>query len=895
MKAKQLQPINARGAVSIMMRPISRKLALRRFGLDSVSKTVFESLYLLQARTYVDFRPRYLSSLAALSAWCNGDFDKSFVGQNLLSEPGLSYSQVNSTSGSSASASLPRRRIPIGEQLEGSASFILQAGEIQKMAKMHSLHHSRGNGGSYASSVAGKELEEDEGGVAENNQKATVIRGFKEGKAKAAYNVTEKSSISLIAPEQLESSSRTASIVSRDTSIDAMDVSAHNPSLPAAASKISVDRGRSMLYSELKEWRRRYGEENQVAPYRLFSNKVLDSIVAELPQTEYALRLLNGVGDKTVAKISSKVLPLVRCVLDGVPFPTSETTAGLRLNAAGAAAAAANVGAGTVGSERANENAEARAELHAPAIAIAKARRNASVARILESMEGPQVILKKHLNVEQRRAAKRAIDQNHSLFITGSAGTGKSFLLRYIVQELKEKHGDAAVAVTASTGIAAVNLQGQTIHSFAGIGLANGGGDANALNRVVQKVQRNIKTVERWLDAKVLVIDEVSMIDRSLFELLDLVAKRVRGNDAPFGGLQVVLVGDFLQLPPVPNKFSDREFCFQSPVWDALGLGLGSGKGEVNVKAGKAKGEGKEVVSPLPANPNVVSLNKVVRQNDESFITLLNQLRVGRVDDHHLDLLNACSVKNKPLPTDGIIPTKLYSINKDVDKENLDRLLELPSEAVEVKAVDIWAEVPSDGSAGKRALLETANRSIPAMIQLKVGAQVMLLRNRNSSEGQGRGASKAKALVNGSRGVVTGFVESTTIVGGLVPRVCFDNGQEVVVGPVEYLSKGPGGDGQLVRMQVPLKLAWAVTIHKSQGTTLSRAELMLSNTFDFGQAYVALSRVTSMDGLWLTKPLNRTAVKANPLVLQYFKFDESGVMGSAAVAEEQEDVQATHY
>ena len=189
---------------------------------------------------------------------------------------------------------------------------------------------------------------------------------------------------------------------------------------------------------------------------------------------------------------------------------------------------------------------------------------------------------------------------------------------------------------------------------------------------------------------------------------------------------------------------------------------------------------------------------------------------------------------------------------------------------IEVNSYDMWSEKPSDSTI-RKFIVDTANRSIPKTIQLKVGAQVMLVRNRNNETGKG------SSLVNGSRGVVTGFVESTSAFGGFVPRVSFDNGQEVVVGPVEYISHGPGGDGQHVRMQVPLKLAWAVTIHKSQGSTLSRAELMLSNTFDFGQAYVALSRVTSVDGLWLTHPLKKEAIKANPIVMDYFQYKKSRV------------------
>ena len=604
-------------------------------------------------------------------------------------------------------------------------------------------------------------------------------------------------------------------------------------------SKIDLDRGRDILYAELREWRRLYGEENQVAPYRLFSNKVLDSIVDVLPESEAQLRGIKGVGDKTVDKIKSKVLPLVRHVLDGTPFPEDKSV----------------LKGGSIDTSDSTG-------------AVKAARKNSHSARtaaILSSLEQTSLIRVEDLNEEQLQASQRVLADGKSVFITGSAGTGKSYLTRYLVQELKEVHGERAVAVTASTGIAAVNLGGQTIHSFAGIGLATGTGD---IDKVINKVSRNMKAVERWYNAKVIVIDEISMIDSDLFNLLDLVGRKIRNNDRPFGGIQVVLVGDFLQLPPVPNKFKqgNREFCFQSDAWNNLELGSVDENGIVKKNDG-----------------GIINLLNVMRQNDQTFVNLLNDIRLGRVSNEQLQELNACHIKTKPRPTDGIVPTKLYSINKDVDKENLDRLLELPGEAVEIEAFDIWSETPSTPTIRKN-VKEASERAIPTKILLKVGAQVMLLRNRavpQSSTGKAVGAP----LVNGSRGVVTGFVESTSSVGGLVPRVCFDNGQEVTVGPVEYINKGPGADGQLVRMQIPLKLAWAVTIHKSQGSTLSRAELMLTNTFDYGQAYVALSRVTSVDGLWLTHPLQRSSVKANPLVLNYFKYLEEG--SSASVQESQ--------
>jgi ATP-dependent DNA helicase PIF1 len=593
---------------------------------------------------------------------------------------------------------------------------------------------------------------------------------------------------------------------------------------------IGVEDGINNLREVLKSWRKQYAEEAQVPVYTVFTNKVLEGICESLPTTESELLYISGVGEKTKDKIAGKVLPLVKCVLEGIPFPSTAAVSML--------SPLAPPMAKTVGKEgNVEENKEAF-----------KIRRNARMAAILASLESQTIITHDDLNEEQQYASERVIS-NKNAFITGSAGTGKSFLLRYLVQELQNRFGNNAVAVTASTGIAAVNLGGQTLHSFAGIGLANGLGDNQ---KVINKIRKNMKAVKRWQDARVLIIDEISMIDKAVFELIDLVARDIRRNDAPFGGLQMVLVGDFLQLPPIPNRFSkQREFCFESSVWNDLGLGVVDEHGRIY-----AHEEG------------VITLNQVVRQSDNDFISLLNDIRIGKVSTDQLAMLNGCVVDRKARPNDGIVPTKLYSINRDVDKENMDRLNELHGEIVEINASDIWLEKPVGGATQKNAMVDNMDRAIASTVSLKVGAQVMLLRNRKT-EGENSGYS---GLVNGSRGVITGFVQSSSSSFGasLVPRVCFDNGQEVIIGPVEYVVYGPGGEGQLVRQQVPLKLAWAVTIHKSQGTTLSRAELMLTNTFDYGQAYVALSRVTSVDGLWLTHPISKNSIKANPAVLHYF-------------------------
>lgn len=414
------------------------------------------------------------------------------------------------------------------------------------------------------------------------------------------------------------------------------------------------------------------------------------------------------------------------------------------------------------------------------------------------------------------------------------------------------------------------------------------------------------------------------MLDINIFELLDQLFKSTRKSDKPFGGIQLIVVGDFLQLPPVrsnsvnsvlvkscvtgapshdvpilPTDGSDdnnvqlpttklmltprkERFCFESRAWTEAGLSDSEGS---------------------------IFLQEIVRQNDPLFINLLNSVRQGRKDESLLKLLEQCLVKNKPLPVDGIIPTKLYCINKDVDSENLKKLNEIEEEYVSVSATDVWKSRPFSNFT-RKMITDIADKTIPSELLLKRGAQVVLLRNRfndvnkynrlilkemsNSFDTNrvpvlsfGGGAlgpnekkflpelsssSKArKPLVNGSRGVVIGYVQS--VKGNeLIPKVRFDDGQVMAIGKVEHEVAGPEGEGLLVRSQIPLKLAWATTVHKSQGTTLTRAELMITNAFDYGQAYVALSRVKSLEGLWLTRAIVPSAIKAHPTVLRFYGY-----------------------
>lgn len=302
--------------------------------------------------------------------------------------------------------------------------------------------------------------------------------------------------------------------------------------------------------------------------------------------------------------------------------------------------------------------------------------------------------------------------------------------------------------------------------------------------KILKKVFGNKSTVERWRNCRVLIIDEISMLDRKLFELLDEIARKTRENDSPFGGMQVILVGDFMQLPPVRRKDETADdgsgFCFESQVWEAAGL---------NARRG------------------MIHLQTVVRQSDEEFVKYLNEVRLGVYSRDFHKRLQQCLTSIKPLPPNDIVPTKLYAVNKQVDEENERQLAALDGEVVSLIAVDKWKIVPTK-AAIRDAIMTGIESMISEKIDLKIGAQVMLLRNRSRMTFGGAIKQTGPSLVNGSRGKIIGFSESVVKPGVLVPTVLFDNGMIVTIGPVDYTYKIPGADGEIVRQQIPLKLAW---------------------------------------------------------------------------------------
>ncbi|XP_059200796.1 ATP-dependent DNA helicase PIF1 [Centropristis striata] len=406
------------------------------------------------------------------------------------------------------------------------------------------------------------------------------------------------------------------------------------------------------------------------------------------------------------------------------------------------------------------------------------------------------------LNKEQA-AVLSAVLSGKNVFFTGSAGTGKSFLLKRIMGSLPPK----STFATASTGVAACHIGGTTLHNFAGIGSGSA-----PLEQCIELAQRP-GVLQHWTSCRHLVIDEVSMVEAQFFDKLESVARSVRRSTAPFGGIQLIVCGDFLQLPPVSKGKEKASFCFQARSWRKVI--------QVNME-----------------------LMEVRRQTDQSFISLLQAVRVGRVTEEVTAKLMESAYHH--IERDGILATRLCTHKDDVELTNENKLQQLPG------SVRVFEALDSDPALARTI---DAHSPVSRLIQLKVGAQVMLTKNLDVARG----------LVNGARGVVVAFESGKH---GL-PRVRFLCGVTEVLKTERWVFKSGGGI-HLSRQQLPLKLAWAISIHKSQGMTLDCVEISLARVFESGQAYVALSRARSLEGLRVMD-FNPSVVRADPDVLVFYK------------------------
>lgn len=399
--------------------------------------------------------------------------------------------------------------------------------------------------------------------------------------------------------------------------------------------------------------------------------------------------------------------------------------------------------------------------------------------------------------------------RGESIFLTGSAGTGKTSVIKMFTKAYEHSR---QIAVTSTTGTSALLLNGTTVHSYLGIGFGSGSVEA-----LVDKICTWGWLRKRWLLLECLFIDEISMLDPDLFDKLEEIARMVRNDNRPFGGIQIVLSGDFMQLPCVGT---DR-FCFEAKSWN-------------------------KCIS------HTVYLNEIIRQMDTTFQEVLNAVRVGNITDQVRKVLD--SRIGVTLHNDyGIKPTKLYSMNRDVDRVNDKELDKLAKDGRQFNEY-IMETVVYSGVSNKSAAVEKFKKfcTAPEVLQLCIGAQVMLLKNLDMQNG----------LANGSRGVVSSFV-------GDMPVVRFLNGEERVI---DYnVWEVEENDKKILRaQQIPLKVAYAISIHKSQGCSLDYAAIDLSGVFEYGQAYVALSRVKSLSGLSIIG-INYDYIQAHPRAVEYYE------------------------
>jgi hypothetical protein len=421
---------------------------------------------------------------------------------------------------------------------------------------------------------------------------------------------------------------------------------------------------------------------------------------------------------------------------------------------------------------------------------------------------------RKHDDIMKQSKALAILKSGKNVFLTGSAGTGKTYLLNQYIQYLRERK--VPVAVTASTGIAATHMNGQTIHSWCGMGIKDKMG-----NSEIEKLRDKGYLKNKLEDVRVLIIDEVSMLHRNQIDLVNRILKRFKSSSEAFGGIQVVLSGDFFQLPPVTkgNETNQQKFAFMSESW-------------------------------LEADFRVCYLTEQYRQNDNALHQILDEMRRGRVSEHSKQLLLATNQNHI-----GEKPTKLYTHNRDVDRINQEYLDQLPG-----KPHSFRGEMkgnPKMADQLKKAVLA------PETLILKKGAKVMFVKNDRDG-----------MFVNGTIGMVVDFEKDED---GYVPVVKTTAGKKLFVESAKWSIRNEK-DSELVSFtQIPLRLGWAITVHKSQGMTLDCAEIDLRKTFERGQGYVAISRLRDLEGMKMIG-LNEVALQVDDLAWKAdFRFRELSI------------------
>ena len=418
---------------------------------------------------------------------------------------------------------------------------------------------------------------------------------------------------------------------------------------------------------------------------------------------------------------------------------------------------------------------------------------------------------------EKQNNAYISMKNGNNVFLTGPAGCGKSFLLKYFIEyyknENEKKNGE--IYITSTTGLSSLLIDGMTINRFSGIGTGE-----KDIETIIKKILKMKSIRNRWMNTSVLIIDEVSMLNHEIFDKLEIIARKIRKIEEPFGGIQIILSGDFLQLPPVKCD----SFCFEAFSWDFV-------------------------------IQETFYFNEIIRQSDNKLQEILNYVRNGIINDDVKLYLNQCL--NKELVThNDIEPTLLFSKKNMVTSHNikeLNKLIQKDYKHYNYQSKYDYGKINDENKIFFKEMLDSQYQ-IEDIITICINSQVMLTVNIPDYN-----------LANGSIGIVIDFVLDEK---NHYPLVKFLNGTILAIKEHEYIIDE--GGNIVKKMQIPLILSWAITIHKAQGMSLDYVKTDIGNSiFEYGQAYVVLSRIKNIEGLSLIN-INYNTIKAHPKVLDYY-------------------------
>lgn len=395
------------------------------------------------------------------------------------------------------------------------------------------------------------------------------------------------------------------------------------------------------------------------------------------------------------------------------------------------------------------------------------------------------------------------VEKGKNIFVSGPAGTGKTHFINEVVNRMRYKHPNKIIGKTAMTGSAALLIGGTTLHSYLGIGICK-----DTLEMIIRI--RKMRKHKIWETTDILIIDEVSMLSKEMLESLDYIGKELCRNPRPFGGIQLILCGDFCQLGCIGSE----NFCFESEVWNTH------------------------------IHETVLFTESFRQKDDLVFANMLDKIRFGEITPDIEEALSSRLIEYQK--TGDIEPTRLYSYKKDVNEINKNYLDDLIT--IQKKPSNVY----SIRSKSPKDKIKKYISDVDQKLHLCVDAQVILSVNLDIENG----------LINGSRGVVKQF----TLQG--LPVVTFMNG---ITMTIDYFTCSIEERSIEVcsYSQIPLILGWAITIHRSQGMTLDLVITDLSNIFDYGQGYVTLSRIRNLNSLYITN-INFSKIKCNPKVIEFY-------------------------